>query len=74
MYIDSIDNTTKYNYHSEIQEVFQKHIDERYFFKLFGNDFWVDIPSENYSFLKKSCEDYDIPSDNELSLKFNVND
>lgn len=68
-YIDSTDNTTKYNYHSEIHEAFQKHIDERYFFKLFGDDFWVDITSENYSSVKKSCDDYHIPNDNELALK-----
>lgn len=68
-YIDSLNNTTKYNYHSEIQEIFQKHIDKRYFFKLFGNDFWVDIASDDYYYLKKSCDDYPIPNDNELSLK-----
>jgi hypothetical protein len=73
-YIDSVDNTTKYNYHSEIHEVFQKHIDKRYFFKLLGTDFWVDITSENYSSLKKSCDDYLIPNENELTLKSNVND
>jgi hypothetical protein len=68
-YIDSISNTTKYYYHSEVLEVFQKHIDERYFFKIFGSDFWVDITPQHYASLKKSCEDYPIPNENELTLK-----
>jgi len=38
-YFDSIDSTTTYKRHFEIQESFQKHIGKRYFFKLLGDDF-----------------------------------
>ncbi len=68
-YLDSLTNTTKYNYHSEICESFQKHIDKRYFFKLFGSDFWLNITSEDYYSLNKHCKDYVIPNENELILK-----
>ncbi len=68
-YIDSVDNTMKTKHHWETKEVFQKHIDERYFFNFFGKDYWVDISPENYVSLKKSCKEYDIPNDNELLLK-----
>lgn len=67
-YTDSIDDTITYNYHDEIQEVFQKHRDERYFFNLFGDAYWVEISSQNYSSVHKSCDEYPIPNDNELSL------
>lgn len=67
-YTDSIDNTIKYNYHYEIQDVFEKHIDERYFFKFFGDEYWVEISLENYLLKKESCDEYNILNDNELSL------
>lgn len=73
-YIDSITNETKSSYHSEISEAFQKHIDNRYFFNLLGSDFWIDITSEDYSSLKKSCKDYIIPNENELTLEPAAND
>lgn len=68
-YNDSIDNKEEVKYHYEIKEVFQKHIDERYFFKLFGDDYWIDISQEEYTSKIESCNQYIIPNDNELSLK-----
>lgn len=68
-YTDSIDHTTKHNHHFEIREVFQKYIDDRYFFKLLGDDYWVEISSEDYFFVKKSGDEYYIPNDNEILLK-----
>ncbi|WP_461629474.1 hypothetical protein [Labilibaculum euxinus] len=65
---DSINNTSKYDYHFEIKEVFQKHIDKRYFFKLLGDDYWVDILPEDYACRKISCDEYPIPNNCELSL------
>lgn len=67
-YTDSLDNTIKYKHHYEIQDIFEKHIDERYFFKFFGNEYWVEISPENYMLKKESCDEYAIPNDNELSL------
>ena len=72
-YTDSIDGVIKDKHHFEIHEVFQKHIDERYFFKLLGNDYWAEISSENYSSIQKSCDEYLIPNDNELTLEPVVN-
>lgn len=68
-YTDATDTTQSYNRHYETQEFYQKHIDERYFFKLFGTEYWEEISKENYSSIKNSCEVYKIPNDNELSLK-----
>lgn len=68
-YIDSTDNTTKYNHHYEIQEFYQKHIDERYFFNFFGTEYWKEISAEDYSSVKNSSTVYQIPNDKELSLK-----
>ena len=67
-YIDSLDGTTKYNYHSEIQTFHQKHIDKRYFFKLLGNDYWVDISLQEYTDVKGYGYEHVIPNDNEYSL------
>ncbi len=67
-YTDSVDNSTKVDYHFETREVFQKHIDERYFFKLLGDAFWVDVLPEEYATRKEFCEEYIIPNDGELSL------
>ena len=66
---DSTINTTLENNTYEIKEFFQKHIDRRYFFKIFGDDFWEDISSEDYYSMKNSCDEYDIPNDDELLLE-----
>jgi len=71
-YTDPENDSIKYNYHYEIQEVFQKHIDKRYFFQLFGDDYWVDMPAENYTSLNTLCNEYSVPNDNELLLKPNM--
>lgn len=65
---DSIDNTITYDHYFEIKEVFQKHIDKRYFFKLLGDDYWVDVLPEDYASRKIFCDEYFIPNDHELSL------
>ncbi len=71
-YIDSINGTTKYHYHYEIREFYQKHIDERYFFKLLGDAYWEDISPESYVKIKRSCLEYSIPNDAELVLKSEI--
>ncbi len=73
-YTDSIDNRIKTKYDYEVKEVFQKYIDERYFFKLFGDDYWIDVSPEDYNFDNKSCNKYLIPNDNELSLELKHKD
>lgn len=70
-YIDSIDNQTKEKYYDTIVEVYQQHVDERYFFNLFGNQYWIDIPSEKYYRKKEECPEYLIPNDNELQFHSN---
>jgi len=70
--LDSIDTIPTYKYHKEIHETYQKHIDKRYFFKLFGDAFWVDISPENYLVLKENCTEFEIPNDNELTLDNNL--
>lgn len=67
-YTDSIDYQVKDRYDYEIKEAFQKHIDERYFFNLFGDDYWIDVSEEEYTSKNKYCEDYSIPNDDELKL------
>lgn len=63
---DSITNTTTTEYHYKVENVYQKHIDNRYFFNLFGDDFWLDITPERYNQIKNSCNEYAIPNDGEL--------
>ncbi|WP_271765092.1 hypothetical protein [Aquimarina algiphila] len=56
------------NGYNMVEEVFELYIDNRYFFKLFGDDYWVEITPESYANKKTSCDEYNIPNDNELSL------
>lgn len=69
-YFDTTDSTTQYNYHTEIHEYFEKHIDKRYFFQLLGDAYWIEITPTHYSSIKDICDEYDIPNDNELSIEF----
>ena len=71
---DTTNNTTIENHTYEIQEFFQKHIDRRYFFKIFGDEFWEDISADDYNTIKKSCEEYVVPNDGELLLEGERND
>ncbi len=69
-----LDTTLAYESHYEVVEVFQKYVDNRYFFKLFGDAAWVSIPSGYYHCKKIRCQEYDVPNDNELSLTFSGKD
>ncbi|WP_158851135.1 hypothetical protein [Algibacter sp. L1A34] len=73
-YTDSLTQETERHQRNEIQEFFQKHIDKRYFFKLLGSDYWVDIPLEHYTSISNECEEYQIPNDEELALPSMKND
>ncbi|WP_405292535.1 hypothetical protein [Algibacter sp. Ld11] len=68
-YTDSITNTLKEDSYTEIHAFYQKHIDMRYFFKFFGDDYWVDIPHKDFNAIKHFSNEFAIPNDNELSLK-----
>lgn len=69
VYTDSINDTIKNGSHLELHEFFQQHIDERYLFKLLGDDYWVEISAEDYNAAKKkSTQEYIIPNDGELLL------
>ncbi len=65
---DSSESASQNNYRIEIKEVMQQYIDNRYFFKLLGDDYWIDISAEKYDEVKKYSEEYTIPNDNELRL------
>ena len=66
---ESTDSIATYSRYYENQEVYQEHIDNRYFFNLLGDDFWAEIDSEKYLSKKKLCKEYKIPNSNELSLE-----
>ena len=68
-YKDSLSNSVKSNSYYEIKEFYQKLVDKRYFFKLFGKQYWINIPADAYNSKKKFCDEYIIPNDNELTLK-----
>lgn len=65
---DSITNATNTTYNYKVENLYQKHIDNRYFFNLFGDDFWLDVTPERYNEIKNSCEEYAIPNDGELTV------
>ena len=68
-YVDSITNETRNTYHNEVQKFYQKHIDKRYFFKLLGSDYWIDITEENYLRNIENGLECKIKNDNELILQ-----
>lgn len=63
-----MDNIAKEYKQLEVHNVYEKHIDERYFFKIFGDDYWTEISAEEYFSAKKSTKEYAIPNDNELTV------
>jgi hypothetical protein len=69
--IDTVLQDTTTNVYYTIEEGFQKHIDKRYFFKWFGEDYWVNMDSSTYYSDIKQVEVYQIPNDNELILEIN---
>ncbi len=71
---DSVGNTIERDGYYAVQNVFEQYIDKRYFFKLFGDDYWVEVSSEKYNLQKESCTEYSIPNDNELSIPTTVID
>lgn len=65
---DTVTDSIQSSYITKVDNMYQKHIDERYFFKLLGEDYWLDVTSEEYSKLKKSCPEFEVPNDGELSI------
>lgn len=65
--IDSITNETKIDYHNEVKEELQRYMDNRYFFKLFGDDYWLNVPPDTLSNSGDQCMTFEIPNDRELS-------
>ncbi|MCL5246404.1 hypothetical protein M4I21_11325 [Cellulophaga sp. 20_2_10] len=65
---DSVTNTTTTENNYKIESMYQKHVDNRYFFNLFGDDFWLDVTPKRYNEIKNSCEEYAIPNDGELTI------
>jgi len=62
--IDSLHKTS--NNHYQIQDAYQVHIDERYFFNLLGDAYWVETTPDNYRKQKAICKEFEVPNDNEL--------
>ena len=56
---------TRHNY--QVKKAYLKHIDKRYFFKLFGDAFWLNIDSTTYHNAKLKGKAFVIPNDNEFS-------
>ena len=48
---------------------YEVYIDNRYFFNLFGDDFWLNIPSEQYAGVVRNNKVFAIPNDNEYQLE-----
>lgn len=67
---DSLNTIIEEKRFDTIENFYQKHIDERYFFKLFGDAYWVDVTVEEYNTFKNKCDEQPIPNDNELSIEF----
>jgi len=65
--VDSITNEINIDYHNEVREELQQHVDKRYFFKLFGDDYWLNVPNSDLDSLQSGCKTFEIPNDNELS-------
>ncbi len=59
-------NITKYR--DTIVKKHEAFIDNRYFFKLFGDSFWTTITESKYNAKKTKCNEYDIPNDNDFKL------
>lgn len=64
--IDSLNQSPKRYY--RIQDHYQAYIDNRYFFKLLGDAYWVETTLENYTKQKSTCDEFEVPNDNELVL------
>ncbi|MBO0591084.1 hypothetical protein I2486_06655 [Cellulophaga sp. E16_2] len=65
---DTINDTIEKVQVIKIENQYQKYIDERYLFKLFGDAYWVDVTAEEYASNKALCSEQAIPNDNELTI------
>ncbi|WP_152537489.1 hypothetical protein [Aquimarina pacifica] len=65
---DSLGNLEEKDGYYKVQDVFEAHIDKRYFFNFFGDEYWVEISRDQYNLKKERCVEYEIPNDNELSI------
>ncbi|WP_299259780.1 hypothetical protein [uncultured Aquimarina sp.] len=71
--VEPKDSVKKEGYYAT-QDVYEVYIDKRYFFKFFGDDYWVEVSSEKYDLQKESCTEYSVPNDNELSISNTIID
>lgn len=62
------DTTKTITYKNVVKEFYEVYIDKRYFFRLLGEDYWIDITPEQYSNKKTNCKEYEIPNENEYEL------
>ncbi len=62
------DTTNIIKYKTIVKEFYEVYIDKRYFFRLLGEEYWVEITPEQYSSKKTNCKEYEIPNENEYEL------
>lgn len=65
----SVNDSLITKHRDSIMLKFEAYIDNRYFFKMFGDDFWIDISTENYQKIKENHKEFNIPNDNEYQIK-----
>jgi hypothetical protein len=63
----SQDGKAHYEIIKTVVPVYERFVDERYFFKLFGEYHWIEISPETYQKMKESGAYFPIPNGNELT-------
>lgn len=67
------DTITRTMYKDTIVTMHEAFIDNRYFFKLFGDSFWTIVDEDKYDARKAKYTEYEIPNDNDFEL-INIED
>lgn len=67
------DTITRTMYKDTIVVKHEAFIDNRYFFKLFGDTFWTSVDEEKYEARKTVYPEYDIPNDNDFEFFYEEN-
>ncbi|WP_103865578.1 hypothetical protein [Aquimarina sp. I32.4] len=65
---DTLGNQVLDSSYFKVEEAFELYVDKRYFFNFFGDEYWVEVTPETYEQKKETCNEYDIPNDNELTV------
>ena len=60
------DSKERKKYEYKIRNFYAQYIDKRYFFRLLGNAYWLNISSTEYYANRKGCERHSVLNDNEF--------